>query len=177
MEVERRGEIGLLRGEQSGSAGGQSMKKIYLCPGWARDSSEQCLHEAPVGTTRSLCFGWPFVLWGVKRIPHGCRTVTSFFAGRKIGWVNTKNEVPCDFSARMSCGWSGLKCSCKESHCYDMRYDMIACSPMQSYPDVFFSVFSWLPQFWCSCRRLFILSSLLEKYWIYSTVEEWFILF
>lgn len=98
---------------RAGSAGGQSMKKICLCPGWARDSSEQCLHEASVGTTQSLCFGWPFVLWGVRRILHRCRAVSSFFADRKTGWVSTKNEVPCDLSTGISCGWSGLRYFCK----------------------------------------------------------------
>lgn len=127
------------------------MTKIHLCPGWARDSSEQCLHEAPVETTHSLCFGWPLVLWGVKRILHRCRTVSSFFAGKKIGWVSTKNEVPCDFSMGISCGWSRPDMLLQG---VTLLWSEILCSPMQSHPGVS-SFFSWLPQFCCKLQEDF----------------------
>lgn len=69
------------------------MKELCLCPGWARDSSALCLHEAPVGTTHGLYLGWPFALWGVKRTLHGSRTVASFFAGKKTGMYKERGAL------------------------------------------------------------------------------------
>lgn len=63
-----------------------------------------------------------------------------------------------DFSMGISYGWLGLKCSCKESCCCDLRYFAPPCSPIQVSAPFFHDCLN----FDVSCRKFFILSSLLE---------------